>query len=106
MAMMAMMGMVTVNNIGGDAWGYGGCYCVNMNYKYDHMQACCWTWENPALDFLGFGVECGMHIPHPSPKQIVDLIFLSSKCKKTELRRIYAKQLSDLGQKRHWFTPI
>ena len=44
MAMMAMvMGMVTVNDNGGDARGYGGCYGVNMKYKYDHMQACCWT---------------------------------------------------------------
>ena len=83
---MAMgIGMVTVNDIGGDARGYGGCYGVNLKYKYDHMQACCWTWENPALDFLGLDVECGMHIPHPSPKHIVDLIFLSSKCKKNRI---------------------
>ena len=95
MAMMAMvMGMVTVNDIGGDARGYGGCYGVNMKYKYDHMQACCWTWENPALDFLGLCVECGIHIPHPSPKHIVDLIFLSSKCKKkTELRKNFCKTI-------------
>ena len=91
MVMGMVMGMVTVNDIGGDARAYGGCYGVNMKYKYDHMQACCWTWENPAHDFLGLCVECGIHIPHPSPKHIVDLIFLSSKCKKTELRKNLCK---------------
>ena len=61
MAMAMVRGMVTVNDIGGDARGHGGCYGVNMKYKYDHMQACCWTWENPALDVLGLAVECTFH---------------------------------------------